>query len=275
MSVSFKRAFGERDFLFVTLDALRFDVAIAALEGGDLPNLRSLLGLSGFARRHTPSTFTFPAHQAFFAGFFPTPVEPGPHKRPMALRFAGSRTIDAETLLLDGPCIVTAFARRGYRTICIGGTTFFNPKSELGTVLPSRFDEAHWTQEMGVASPHASRAQFGLARERLCAVPPGQRAFLFINASATHPPTRMFLPGAKEESPDTQRAALRELDRHLPPLIDALRARGGAVGIISSDHGTCFGEDGYTGHRLAHESVWTVPYGEVDLGPNPVAEASS
>jgi hypothetical protein len=58
---------------------------------------------------------------------------------------------------------------------------------------------------------------------------------------------------------------LANVDRHLPLLLDALRARGGAVGIVCSDHGTCFGEDGLVGHRVAHESVWSVPYAEVEL----------
>ena len=30
--------------------------------------------------------------------------------------------------------------------------------------------------------------------------------------------------------------------------------------VICSDHGTAYGEDGYTGHRLAHPVVWDVPY---------------
>ncbi len=30
--------------------------------------------------------------------------------------------------------------------------------------------------------------------------------------------------------------------------------------ILSSDHGTAYGEDGYEGHRLSHEVVWNVPF---------------
>ena len=29
--------------------------------------------------------------------------------------------------------------------------------------------------------------------------------------------------------------------------------------IITSDHGTAYGEDGWSGHRVAHPVVWTVP----------------
>jgi hypothetical protein len=221
VTVSFKAAFRERDFFLLTLDALRFDVARDTLAAGLAPNLSALLPSSGFERRHTPATFTFAAHQAFFAGFFPTPVAGAAHARPLALRFPGSRTVNQSTLVLDGPCIVSALRAAGYHTLSIGGTGFFNPAE--------------------------------------------QRAFVFVNVAATHPPTRMYLRGAAGESTETQGAALANVDKHLPLLLDALRARGGAVGIVCSDHGTCFGEDGLVGHRVAHESVWSVPYAEVEL----------
>ena len=33
--------------------------------------------------------------------------------------------------------------------------------------------------------------------------------------------------------------------------------------LIFSDHGTCYGESGYTGHRLVHDAVTHVPYAEL------------
>jgi hypothetical protein len=30
--------------------------------------------------------------------------------------------------------------------------------------------------------------------------------------------------------------------------------------IALSDHGTCYGEDGYEYHCISHETVYTVPY---------------
>ncbi|MDP2311025.1 MAG: STM4013/SEN3800 family hydrolase [Pseudomonadota bacterium] len=266
MGVDFRGAFGSRDLLLLTLDALRYDVATAALAEGRTPNLARLLP-AGWELRHSPGSFTLPAHEAFFAGFFPTPPGPGPHPRPIALRFPGSRTIARDTLVLDGPCLVRAYAAAGYHTICIGGTGFFDPASPLGAALPGRFLEAHWSRAMGVTGRHASALQFALSAARLGALPPTSRALLFVNAAATHPPTRPFLRAARAESVATQAAALADLDRHLPVLLDALRARGGAVGIVCADHGTCFGEDGYVGHRVAHPLVWTVPYAEVEVAP--------
>ena len=40
------------------------------------------------------------------------------------------------------------------------------------------------------------------------------------------------------------------------------KGRRSALAIVCSDHGTAYGEDGYSGHRLAHPVVWTVPYAE-------------
>jgi glucan phosphoethanolaminetransferase (alkaline phosphatase superfamily) len=52
------------------------------------------------------------------------------------------------------------------------------------------------------------------------------------------------------------------VDAQLAPLFDIFRARAGALCILCSDHGEAFGEDGFEGHRLAHEVVWNVPYAE-------------
>lgn len=265
--VSFQAAFGKRDVVLLTLDALRFDVAHQAMQKAKLPNFAALLP-QGFEARQTPGTFTFAAHQAFFAGFFPTPAHTAPQQRPMALRFPGSRTTGPTTLLLEGTSIVAAFAQANYRTICIGGTGFFNPQTPLGTVLPALFQEAHFGRDMGVTSPVSAEVQFALAQKRLGELPDSQRVFLFVNVSATHPPTRIFHSGAKKESCETQTAALCHIDRHLPVLTAALKKRGGAVGIVCSDHGTCFGEagdDGYVGHRIAHPNVLTVPYAEFEV----------
>ena len=39
-------------------------------------------------------------------------------------------------------------------------------------------------------------------------------------------------------------------------------------------HGTAYGEDGFTGHRLGHEVVWTVPYAQFVL-PGPESEVAA
>lgn len=256
---------GTHDILFITLDALRYDVACRALAEGQTPNLARLLPGGRWEERHTPGSFTYPAHQAFFAGFLPTPREPGRHGRLFAARFAGSETTTEQTCVLDAPDIVTGLAGQGYHTLCIGGTGFFNRLTPIGCVLPDLFAESHWSPELGVTNPRSTENQVTLAERLLDEVPVGQRVFLFVNVSALHQPNCLFSPGAAEDSPATQAAALAYVDRHLPPLFDALRRRAPLLAVVCSDHGTAYGEDGHVGHRVAHPVVWTVPYAEFVL----------
>src|SRR5262245_12468630 len=119
------RIVGTHDVLLVTLDTLRYDVAAELAAAGRTPTLAGVLPGGTWERRHTPASFTYPAHQAFFAGFLPTPVTPGPHPRLFAARFPGSETTDAGTWVFDAPDLVTGLAAAGYHTACVGGVGFF------------------------------------------------------------------------------------------------------------------------------------------------------
>jgi hypothetical protein len=195
-----------RTVLIVTLDTLRYDTAKKLHQEGRTRNLNAWLGASGWEKRHSPATFTFPAHQSLFAGFGPTPLGPGPHPRSLALAFPGSNTITKETLTFESPNIIAGFAELGFHTICIGGVGFFNPTSPLGKVLPDLFQEAHWSPKLGVTDPDSPRHQIDLAIHRLQSSP-GQ-TLLFINISALHQPNYFYLPGAKEDSLESHEAAL-------------------------------------------------------------------
>src|SRR4051812_9320189 len=72
-----RRLVGTHDILFVTLDTLRYDVAAERYAAGRTPHLAAVLPAGGWEKRHSPGNFTFAAHAAFFAGFFPTPARPG------------------------------------------------------------------------------------------------------------------------------------------------------------------------------------------------------
>lgn len=256
---------GTRDIALVTLDTLRYDVACDALARGLTPTLAALLPGGAWEERHTPGSFTYAAHAAFFAGFLPTPARPGRHARLFSVRFPGSETTTEQTCVLDAPDVVSGLAARGYHTICIGGVGFFNRRSPLGAVFPSMFAESHWDPSLGVTDPRSTEHQVRLAASILDGLPRERRAFLFVNVSALHQPNCHYLPGATRDSPETQAAALGYVDSQLPPLLEALSRRGPALVILCSDHGEAYGEDGYRGHRLAHPTVWTVPYAEVLL----------
>lgn len=255
---------GSADVLLVTLDTLRHDVATTALEAGRTPALAARF--DGWQQRHAPGNFTFASHQAMFAGFLPTPASPGRHERLFALSFAGSETIGERTAVFDAPNIVAGLAAAGYHTACVGGVGFFNKQNPLGRVLPGMFAESHWSPTLGVTDPASARNQVDLGLEIIART--NGRLFLFINVSALHQPNCIFSDGATEDSPATQADALAAVDQELGRLLDALGARGPALCVVTSDHGTAYGEDGFVGHRVGHDVVWTVPYAEFLL-PTP------
>jgi hypothetical protein len=255
---------GTHDLLLVTLDTLRYDVAASLVATGRTPNLARVLPGGVWERRHTPASFTYAAHQAFFAGFLPTPTTPGPHPRLFAATFPGSESTMDDTWVFDAPELVTGLAAAGYHTVCVGGVGFFNKLSPLGGVLPGLFAESHWSPSLGVTNPASFEAQLDV----VCSLPVDTKRFLFVNVSALHQPNRCYLPGAEEDSLDSHAAALEYVDRHLPRLFRLATAGGRpCFAIVCSDHGTAYGEDGHTGHRVAHEAIWTVPYAEFILHP--------
>lgn len=259
-----KDLIGHSDFLFITLDTLRFDAAQQAYESGRLKTLGRRMGPGGWELRHSPGTFTYAAHHAFFAGFLPTPAQPGPHPRRFAAAFAGSESTTDDTFVFPEATLPQALSARGYRTICIGGTAFFNRKNALGNVLPSLFDEAHWHESLGVTCPESPQNQVRLAIERLAAAGDG-RVFLFINASALHQPNWFFGGERGADSLATHTAALCAFDQALEPLFEVISRRGPCGAIVCSDHGTAYGEDDFVGHRHAHPVVWNVPYTEFSI----------
>jgi arylsulfatase A-like enzyme len=267
MTLDMNAVVGRHDILFVTLDTLRYDVAAALAEQGRTPNLTAMLPGGVWERRHTPATFTFAAHAAFFAGFLPTPVTPGPHERLFAARFPGSRSTSRGTWVFDAADVPTALTAAGYHTACVGGVGFFDRRSPLGSVLPGLFAESHWRPDLGVTHPDSTRRQVDVIARIVDAAPADRPLFTFLNVSALHHPNRHYVPGATQDTVDTHAAALEYVDRQLDRLW-ALAVRRGrpCFTIVCSDHGTAYGEDGHVGHRQAHPVVWTVPYAHFTLG---------
>ncbi|NBM16904.1 STM4013/SEN3800 family hydrolase [Streptomyces sp. GC420] len=254
---------GTHDLLLITLDTLRHDVAAELAAKGRIPALARHLPGGQWEKRHAPGSFTYASHQAIFAGFLPTPAEPGPRPRLFAARFEGSETTADGTFVYDTPDLVSGLAAAGYHTVCIGGVGFFNLRGPLGSALPGLFRESHWEPEFGVTSPTSFEAQVARAERTIAALPRDRRLFLFVNVSALHQPNWFHLPGATAESGDTRAshaAALEYVDRHVDRLFAAMSSRARCFAIVCSDHGTAYGDDGWTGHRIGHESVWTVPY---------------
>lgn len=249
---------GKMNFLFITLDSLRYDIAQKMYDSGEIPNLAKYLP-KGWEKAHSPGSFTFAAHQAFFAGFLPTPALPGKHPRLFAANFSGSETTSSQTLVFETPDILSGFGSLGYQTVCIGGVGFFNKKTALGNVLPSMFQESYWEERFGVTEQNSTEYQIEKAVEVIHNAT--KNFFLFINISAMHQPNWFYDPNnqTKQDDLHSHAAALKYVDSQLPKLFSALEKQGDTFCIICSDHGSAYGEDGYVGHRIAHPSVWEVP----------------
>ncbi|MEJ1241948.1 STM4013/SEN3800 family hydrolase [Chryseolinea sp. T2] len=255
---------GTHSILFLTLDTLRHDVAASAFAEGTTPNLTKLVA-EGWEERHTPGTFTWAAHQAFFAGFLPTPAAPGRHPRLFAADFEGSETTTKNTFVFKETDIVSALRTLKYRTVCIGGVGFFNKRTALGNAMPSLFEESSWNETFGVTDPESARNQFSYAAQWIREVKNDEKFFMFINVSAIHQPNYFYKAGEASDSLATHRSALEYVDSCLPILTDALALHGDTFCILCADHGTAYGEEGYTGHRFSHPVVLTVPYAETIL----------
>lgn len=255
---------GSCDIIMLTLDALRYDVAITAHQTGQTPNFSTLFP-DGWQERHSPGSFTYAAHAALFAGFWPTPadVDRVSAVRPFAVEGVPSRTVGRETCRLSGASVPEGLRTRGYKTVCIGGVGFFDNRTALGRHFPALFEESCWQPEFAPTSATASQRQSQAAVEAVQGTPRDQPLFLFVNYSATHPPTTLFLSGERLETVRSQASALKTIDRVLPKMLAAFAERDRRLLVFAmSDHGTTFGDDGYFGHRLGHQAVWTVPYAE-------------
>jgi hypothetical protein len=259
-----KHLIGNSDILFITLDTLRYDAAQQAWHAGKLKTLQRYLGPNGWQKRHTPGSFTYAAHHAFFAGFLPTPPGNGPHPRLFAAQFAGSESTVENTFVFEQATLPQALSARNYHTICIGGTGFFNQQNELARVLPGLFSEAHWNPSLGVTCRDSAENQVAQAVRSLEAAGE-KRVFLFINISAIHQPNWFYGADKGPDTVETHTAALVAVDRALQNLFERMKQRAPTFAIVCSDHGHAYGEDGYCGHRLGHEVVWTVPYAEFAL----------
>ena len=163
-------------------------------QAGQTPNLAKLLPGGKWESRHSPGSFTYAAHQAFFAGFLPTPDQPGKHPRLFALSFAGSETTSTDYLCIrDRANIIAGFGLRGYHTICIGGVGFFNKQNPLWvSVLPGMFAESHWHPGLGVTNPNSTENQVQLAIDLLSKLPARSTSVLVYQHLST-PSTQLYL----------------------------------------------------------------------------------
>ena len=252
---------GKYNILFVCIDSLRYDVAKNEQDWGRTP----ILNRYGKWREcQAPGNFTYPSHQAMFAGFFPIDVHIRNMRQRETLFFSEDtgmgRKAPEGAFTFQGATFVEGLEREGYETFCIGGLSFFDMRTDIGKVMPSFFMHSYWRPAFGCKVKDSAKNQIDFAVKKIREVPREQLLMMYINISAIHYPNCFYIEGEKHDTTQTHAAALRYVDSELERLFEAFTEKGDTFVICCSDHGTCYGEDGYLYHGFNHPVVNTVPY---------------
>lgn len=252
---------GTYNILFLCLDTLRYDVAVEE----EAKNTTPVLNQFGSWRKcQAPGNFTYPSHHAMFSGFLPIDFYSKNMMEREMLFFPKNigmgRLSPPHSFAFSGATIMEGLEKEGYQTYCIGGVAFFDKRSDIGKVFPSMFQHSYWNPSFGCSIKDSAKNQIDFALKKLEAVPLDQKLFLYMNIDAIHYPNNFYLEGIKKDNRETHAAALRYVDSQLQPLLDGFSKRGKTFVICTSDHGTCYGEDGVVFHGVNHPDVNTIPY---------------
>ena len=246
----------------ITLDSLRYDVAVAART----PRLDAIFDQAGAGRWrkvYAAGDYTLPSHVSVFqGGRLPSNFGDEPiynHKIRSAFRMVlpWRETKECEYLLPHAPNLVRAYAAIGYRTVGIGGVGWFDTRYQTTNLWADRyFDEFVWREEFHEDNPASLEAQIDCAQS--VEIGSCDRLLFFLNCSSTHTPFRgRGLARDPEVDFASQVACAEYVDEHLPRLLDLL-PRPCHV-FLFADHGECMGEDGHWGHGFFHPKVLEVP----------------
>lgn len=264
------------NFLLLTYDSCRYDVMISA----KTPVLDSY---SQICSAEAPANFTFASHQAFFVGLLPNIKEDLPYynrfkKQLLGLVGVGEDQVSKAALKKTESTwnLIQGLTYEGYQTVGCGAMTWFRQDS-----LTSGFSKFLYT------GTDADRQIDFLLQN----IDKNKPFFGFINFGETHAPftyrdkmepcredvraRRMTWPpvqhgpiGAENEGYWRQVEAAEFLDSCLPRLLDTFP--GDTIVVLTSDHGECFGEDGYWGHGVNHRLVFEVPLAIFRLDRRPL-----
>ncbi len=257
------------NIFMICLDSLRLDVARHAEQQQFTPTINQY---GAWEHRHAPGNFTFPAHMAIFSGFFPSPVtRVSKEVRKKSWRASWSPFIakhgelglapQSNAFAFDGDNLVKGLAKIGFRTLCVGGVTFFDKRSDLGKIMPAFFEESYWRPSFSTRIKEGVCNQVDFLIQKCEESADDAKIFAYLNIATTHYPTHQYLENAPEvESFESQVAALSYVDPELARLFTYAKSKRPTCVILFSDHGTCFGEDGFYFHGHSHAVVMNVPY---------------
>lgn len=201
---------------------------------------------------------------AFFSGFLPKLPQPEQPPRLWECRPPAFKRVSPGTFVFDAPNLLEGLTQHGYRSVCIGGVTYFSRETPLCSVLPDMFDEDHWRPEFCSPEPDSTRHQVDHALAIADAYT-ARPLFLFVNISATHVPHGHYT-GDRTDTRASQGAALAYTDAHLARLITTLTSRQQWLIIMCADHGDAYGDDGSHGRGIAHPAVMNVPFAAMVRG---------
>lgn len=252
----------DHNILFLCLDTLRYDVAKEAEIDGSIPTLNKY---GNWCECIAPGNFTYPSHHTMFIGFLPAPKSAKSITDRELLFFPrniGLNKAPENAFLYDGENFIQGLANIDYHTLCIGGVAFFDKRSDIGKIFPNMFIESHWQPKFGCVNKNSAKYQVDYAIKCIERLEPSKKVFCYINFSAIHYPNFHYSTDStnKKDNLDTHKLALEYVDSTLQPLFDCLHNKGKTFVIVTSDHGTCYGEEGYHFHGINHDNINTVPY---------------
>jgi hypothetical protein len=259
--------------VLITLDSCRWD----SFEAADLPLLKS----GSWDKCWSHATFTYAAHQAFFAGklphsfdreqFFDTAAATGKRRKVVQKeiwRLSNVVSPREAHYTVEGRNLKDGFRRAGYTTIGSGSMNWFNPALPAAEALCSDFDHyAYFPSDCASDGRNAER-QIAWSLERIAASE--KPFFLFLNLGETHSPYTAAGHSLRGKWGDAaacaqaQRASLEFLDRCLAQLFAQL---DNYLAVVCGDHGDCWGEDDLWGHGFYHPAVLNVPMVVLDKRP--------
>lgn len=261
MTMDMNSIVGKYNILFVCIDSLRYDVAKEEQDRGGTPVLNRY---GSWRECQASGNFTYPSHQAMFAGFMPVDADVRDMKKREKLFFSEDigmgRKAPKGAFSFQGATFVEGLEKVGYDTYCIGGLSFFDKRTDIGRVMPAYFKHSYWNPAFGCKVKESAKNQIDFAVKKISRISKEQLVMMYLNISAIHYPNYFYIEGEKHDSVETHAAALRYVDGELGRLFEAFRAKGDTFVICCSDHGTCYGEDGCLYHGFNHPIVNTVPY---------------
>ena len=114
-SIDMNTVVGTHNILFVCIDTLRYDIAFQEQECGGTPVLNQY---GPWRKCQAPGNFTYPSHQAMFAGFFPIDEGIKDMKKREILFFSEDigmgRKAPAGAFTFQGATIIEGLAYEGY-----------------------------------------------------------------------------------------------------------------------------------------------------------------